>query len=260
MEADERQTMSDRIPVRLVESPPAVQTFEPSRPKIKAKSSDNLIRTRSFTGLFRTLRLSGAGCLFLLFFGTVWLNWGDRQAVLWDLSESKFHIFGATFWPQDFILLSALLIIAAFGLFAITVFDGRVWCGYTCPQSSWTWIFMWCEKITEGERNQRIKLQAASRAMGPEQTAAAFRQAHTVAGDQPAHRPDLRRLFHPDPAVGRRAADLANGRRQSVLGAVLYRRHVHQRRLAARSGVHAHVPVCAVPECDVRQGHPDHFL
>ena len=129
--------------------------------KAKHATSDNQIFTRSFTGLFRTLRMSGAGFLFLLFFGTVWLNWGGRQAVLWDLSESKFHIFGATFWPQDFILLSALLIIAAFGLFAITVFAGRVWCGYTCPQSSWTWIFMWCEKITEGERNQRIKLQAA---------------------------------------------------------------------------------------------------
>ncbi|CAI8831953.1 cytochrome c oxidase accessory protein CcoG [Pseudomonas chlororaphis] len=147
--------MSERIPVRLVE------TFEPARPKTKAKSSDSLIHTRSFTGLFRTLRMSGAGFLFLLFFGTVWLNWGGRQAVLWDLAESKFHIFGATFWPQDFILLSALLIICAFGLFAITVFAGRVWCGYTCPQSSWTWLFMWCEKITEGERNQRIKLQAA---------------------------------------------------------------------------------------------------
>ena len=129
--------------------------------KATAKSSDNQIHTRSFTGLFRTLRMSGAGFLFLLFFGTVWLNWGGRQAVLWDLAESKFHIFGATFWPQDFILLSALLIIAAFGLFAITVFAGRVWCGYTCPQSSWTWIFMWCEQITEGERNQRSKLQAA---------------------------------------------------------------------------------------------------
>ena len=148
--------MSERIPVRTVE------TFEPIHPKkVKAKSSDNLIHTRSFTGLFRTLRLSGAGFLFLAFFGTVWLNWGGRQAVLWDLAESKFHIFGATFWPQDFILLSALLIICAFGLFAITVFAGRVWCGYTCPQSSFTWLFMWCEKVTEGERNQRIKLQAA---------------------------------------------------------------------------------------------------
>ncbi len=155
MEADERKTMSERIPVQSVE------TFEPLRPKMKAKSTDQLIHTRSFSGLFRNLRLGGAGFLFLLFFGTVWLNWGGRQAVLWDLAESRFHIFGATFWPQDFILLSALLIICAFGLFAITVFAGRVWCGYTCPQSSWTWLFMWCEKVTEGERNQRIKLQAA---------------------------------------------------------------------------------------------------
>lgn len=147
-------TMSERIPT--------VETFEPIHPKkVKAKSSDNLIHTRSFTGLFRTLRVGGAGLLFLTFFGTVWLNWGGRQAVLWDLAESKFHIFGATFWPQDFILLSALLIICAFGLFAITVFAGRVWCGYSCPQSSFTWLFMWCEKVTEGERNQRIKLQAA---------------------------------------------------------------------------------------------------
>ena len=146
--------MSERIPT--------VETFEPNHPKkVKAKSSDNLIHTRSFTGLYRTLRVSGAGLLFLAFFGTVWLNWEGRQAVLWDLAESKFHIFGATFWPQDFILLSALLIICAFGLFAITVFAGRVWCGYTCPQSSFTWLFMWCEKVTEGERNQRVKLQAA---------------------------------------------------------------------------------------------------
>lgn len=146
--------MSERIPT--------VETFEPNHPKkVKARSSDNLIHTRSFTGVFRTLRVGGVGLLFLTFFGTVWLNWGGRQAVLWDLAESKFHIFGATFWPQDFILLSALLIICAFGLFAITVFAGRVWCGYTCPQSSFTWLFMWCEKVTEGERNQRIKLQAA---------------------------------------------------------------------------------------------------
>jgi len=147
--------MSERIPVQIVE------IAEPSTFK-KNASSDKQIHTRSFTGFFRNLRLGGAGFLFLLFFGTVWLNWNGRQAVLWDLADSKFHIFGATFWPQDFILLSALLIICAFGLFAITVFAGRVWCGYTCPQSSWTWIFMWCEKVTEGDRNQRIKLAAAS--------------------------------------------------------------------------------------------------
>nr|WP_314618366.1 cytochrome c oxidase accessory protein CcoG [uncultured Pseudomonas sp.] len=119
------------------------------------------IHTRSFTGLYRNLRIGFAGALFVLFFGTAWLDWNGRQAVLWDLSSSKFHIFASTFWPQDFILLSALLIIAAFGLFAITVYAGRVWCGYSCPQSVWTWLFMWCEKVTEGDRNQRIKLAAA---------------------------------------------------------------------------------------------------
>ncbi|MGY2376759.1 cytochrome c oxidase accessory protein CcoG [Pseudomonas sp. SDO524_S393] len=153
--------MSERIPVRSVE------LYTPKPPKkVKANASDALIHTRSFTGLFRTLRICGAGVLFLAFFGTVWLNWGGRQAVLWDLAQSQFHIFGATFWPQDFILLSALLIICAFGLFAITVFAGRVWCGYTCPQSTFTWLFMWCEKLTEGERNQRIRLQAAPWSLG----------------------------------------------------------------------------------------------
>ncbi|MGE8498684.1 MAG: cytochrome c oxidase accessory protein CcoG [Pseudomonas sp.] len=148
--------MTDRIPVTLID------TINPKAPvRLTPAQAGGAIHTRSFTGLYRNLRLYGAGLLFLLFFGTAWLNWGDRQAVLWDLGGSQFHIFGATFWPQDFILLSALLIIAAFGLFFITVFAGRVWCGYTCPQSVFTWVFMWVEKVTEGERNQRIKLDAA---------------------------------------------------------------------------------------------------
>ncbi|MGY4527637.1 cytochrome c oxidase accessory protein CcoG [Pseudomonas sp. TE21394] len=125
------------------------------------RCNDSGIHTRSFSGLYRNLRIGFAGALFVLFFGTAWLNWEGRQAVLWDLGNSKFHIFAATFWPQDFILLSALLIICAFGLFAITVYAGRVWCGYSCPQSTWTWLFMWCEKVTEGDRNQRIRLAAA---------------------------------------------------------------------------------------------------
>jgi len=103
----------------------------------------------------------GGAALFLLYFGTVWLTWNGRQAVWWNLPERKFYIFGSTYWPQDFVLLSALLIIAAFGLFFITVFAGRVWCGYTCPQSVFTWVFMWAEKVTEGDRNQRMKLDKA---------------------------------------------------------------------------------------------------
>ncbi len=147
--------MTEQIPVRDV-TPPS-----------KAGASADLyaarekIYTRAFSGLFRNIRRVGGAVLFILYFGTAWINWNGRQAVWWDLPERKFHVFGATFWPQDFMLLSWLLIICAFGLFFITVFAGRVWCGYTCPQSVFTWVFMWAEKITEGDRNQRMKLDKA---------------------------------------------------------------------------------------------------
>ena len=143
--------MNERIPARVIE------TLDPGKPP---RPLEGAIHTRSFSGRYRTLRMLGSGFLFLLFFGTAWLTWNDRQAVLWDMASRQFHIFAATFLPQDFILLSALLIICAFGLFFITVAAGRVWCGYTCPQSVWTWVFMWVEKVTEGDRNQRIKLDA----------------------------------------------------------------------------------------------------
>ena len=148
--------MSNQIPVHDV-TPPAKNASQ----SVDLYASREKIYTRAFTGLFRNLRMLGGAGLFLLYFGTVWLNWGGHQAVWWNLPERKFFIFGATFWPQDFILLSGILIVAAFGLFFITVYAGRVWCGYTCPQSVWTWIFMWCEKVTEGDRNQRIKLDKA---------------------------------------------------------------------------------------------------
>ncbi len=147
--------MTEQIPVRDV-TPPS-----------KAGASADLyaarekIYTRAFSGLFRNIRRVGGAVLFILYFGTAWINWNGRQAVWWDLPERKFHVFGATFWPQDFMLLSWLLIICAFGLFFITVFAGRVWCGYTCPQSVFTWVFMWAEKVTEGDRNQRMKLDKA---------------------------------------------------------------------------------------------------
>ena len=144
--------MSQRIPVQQID------------PKATAKVSSSFgknIVTRSYQGLFRNIRLYSTAVLLALFFLTVWFEWEGRQAVLWDLAGGKFYIFGATFWPQDLILLSALLIICAFGLFFLTVLAGRIWCGYSCPQSVWTWIFLRIEHITEGERHQRIKLDAA---------------------------------------------------------------------------------------------------
>jgi cytochrome c oxidase accessory protein FixG len=87
-----------------------------------------------------------------------WVPWEGRQAVLFDVPGRRFYLFGLTFWPQDFIYLSGLLILGALGLFFFTNLAGRVWCGYACPQTVWTRFFMWMEWLAEGDRNQRIKL------------------------------------------------------------------------------------------------------
>lgn len=119
------------------------------------------IQVREIHGFFQKIRSYSLWGLMALFFATSWLSWSDRQAVLFDLPARQFHIFGITFWPQDFFLLSGLLIIAAYGLFTITNLAGRVWCGYTCPQSSWSFVFMWIEEKTEGSRNKRMKMDKA---------------------------------------------------------------------------------------------------
>lgn len=116
------------------------------------------IYTRKIEGFYQRLRLFTGWPLLLGYFLLPWMSWDGRQAILFDLPARKFHILGLTFWPQDFPLLAFLLIISAFGLFAVTVFAGRIWCGYTCPQTVWTSIFMWLEQKTEGSRNQRIKI------------------------------------------------------------------------------------------------------
>ena len=115
------------------------------------------IYVRNYHGLFKNLRVAANAVLFAMFFGFSWLNWDGKQAVLFDLPNRQFYVFGTTFWPQDFVLLSFLLIILAFFLFFVTVFAGRIWCGYTCPQFVWTWLFIWVERITEGDRNARMK-------------------------------------------------------------------------------------------------------
>ncbi len=119
------------------------------------------IYTRKIEGFFQRIRLFTGWPLLIGYFLLPWLQWGDRQAILFDLPQRKFHILFITFWPQDFPLLAWLLIISAFALFTVTVFLGRVWCGYTCPQTVWTSIFMWVEQRVEGSRNQRMKLDKA---------------------------------------------------------------------------------------------------
>jgi cytochrome c oxidase accessory protein FixG len=119
------------------------------------------IYTRKIEGFYQRVRLFSGWPLLLGYLLLPWLNWDGRQAVLFDLPARKFHILGLTFWPQDFPMLAFLLIIAAYSLFAVTTFAGRIWCGYTCPQTVWTSIFMWLEQKTEGSRNQRMKLDKA---------------------------------------------------------------------------------------------------
>jgi cytochrome c oxidase accessory protein FixG len=95
------------------------------------------------------------------YFAVPWIRWNGEQAVLFDLPARAFRIFETTFYPQDFWLLGWVLIIAAFGLFLMTTLVGRLWCGYTCPQTVWTAVFMWMEQLAEGPRHVRIRLASA---------------------------------------------------------------------------------------------------
>ncbi len=116
------------------------------------------VQPRSVTGLFARLRVLSVFVLLGLFYLLPWIQWGKNQIILFDLPARKFHVFGLTFWPQDFIFLAMLLIIAGLSLFFFTALAGRLWCGFACPQTVWTEVFMLVEKWVEGDRLQRLKL------------------------------------------------------------------------------------------------------
>jgi cytochrome c oxidase accessory protein FixG len=116
------------------------------------------IYTRAVHGWFANWRVVLVLFTQVLFYGMAWLTWNGRQAVLFDLVARKFYIFGMVLWPQDFIFLTILLIIAALSLFLFTAVAGRLWCGYACPQTVYTEMFMWIERSIEGERLQRMRL------------------------------------------------------------------------------------------------------
>ena len=115
---------------------------------------------RSVTGVFANWRWALVWFTQIVFYGLPWMHWNERQAVLFDLGARKFYIFGLILYPQDFIYLAALLILAAMSLFLFTTLAGRLWCGYACPQTVYTEIFMWLERKIEGDRNKRMKLDA----------------------------------------------------------------------------------------------------
>ena len=117
---------------------------------------------RAVRGWFAAWRWALVWATQLVFYGGPWLTWNERQAVLFDIAHRKFYIFGLVFWPQDIIYLTVLLILAALSLFLFTAVAGRLWCGYACPQTVYTEIFMWIERVIEGDRNSRMKLDKQS--------------------------------------------------------------------------------------------------
>jgi cytochrome c oxidase accessory protein FixG len=119
------------------------------------------IYPRAVHGWFANWRWIMVALTQAVFYGLPWLQWNGRQAVLFDLSERRFFVFGLVLHPQDFIYLAALLVISALALFFFTAVAGRLWCGYACPQTVYTEIFLWIERRIEGDRSARMRLDAA---------------------------------------------------------------------------------------------------
>ena len=120
------------------------------------------IYPRQVSGIFARWRVIGVFALLGAFYLVPWIQWQGRQAILFDLPERKFYIFDWVFWPQDFFYLTVLLIIAALSLFFFTALAGRLWCGYACPQTVWTEVFLWIERKIEGDRPKAMKLEKAA--------------------------------------------------------------------------------------------------
>jgi cytochrome c oxidase accessory protein FixG len=119
------------------------------------------IHPRAVHGWFAGWRWALVWATQLVFYGLAWLPWNGRQAVLFDIAHRKFTLFGLILFPQDIIYLTVLLIISALSLFLFTAVAGRLWCGYACPQTVYTEIFMWVERTIEGDRAARLRLDAA---------------------------------------------------------------------------------------------------
>jgi cytochrome c oxidase accessory protein FixG len=118
------------------------------------------VQPRSVRGWFANWRRALVWITQAVFYGLPWLTWNGRPAMLFDLAARRFYIFDLVLYPQDFIYLTGLLVISAYALFFFTALAGRLWCGYACPQTVYTQMFMWVERRIEGERGARIKLDA----------------------------------------------------------------------------------------------------
>ncbi len=146
---------SARVDAAIAADPVMVSLYE----------AHNKIYPRSVSGLFSNWRWAMVWLTQLLFYGLPWLDWGQRQAVLFDLGARRFYIFNLVLYPQDFIYLTGILVISALSLFLFTAVAGRLWCGYACPQTVYTEVFLWLEKKFEGDRSARMRRDAAGLSM-----------------------------------------------------------------------------------------------
>ncbi|WP_081977130.1 cytochrome c oxidase accessory protein CcoG [Methylotenera versatilis] len=144
----------------------ATKTLEKTTPLtevvISLYEAQEKIYPRSTSGFFTKWRWVMIWLTQLFFYGVPWINWGHRQALLFDLETKRFYIFNLVLYPQDLIYLTAILVISALSLFLFTAIAGRLWCGYTCPQTVYTEIFLWIERKIEGDRAARMKLDTAA--------------------------------------------------------------------------------------------------
>lgn len=140
---------------------PIVAATDDSTELVSLYVAQQKIHPRSVSGFFSRWRWALVIFTQLVFYGLPWLEWGQRQAVLFDLGARRFFIFGLVLYPQDFIYLTGLLVISALALFLFTAVAGRLWCGYACPQTVYTEIFLWIEHHIEGDRQARIRLDEA---------------------------------------------------------------------------------------------------
>ena len=135
-----------------------IHAVEDSADVVSLYQSERKIYARSVTGWFNYWRWAMVWATQLVFYGLPWLSMNDRQALLFDLAARRFYIFNLVLYPQDLIYLTGLLVISALSLFLFTAVAGRLWCGYTCPQTVYTEIFMWVERKIEGDRVARMRL------------------------------------------------------------------------------------------------------
>ena len=140
----------------------AEKTASTNEVVISLYKAQDKVYPRSVSGFFTKWRWVIIWLTQLFFYGIPWVQWGQRQALLFDLEARRFYIFNLVLYPQDLIYLTAILIISALSLFLFTAVAGRLWCGYACPQTVYTEIFLWIERKIEGDRAARMKLDAAA--------------------------------------------------------------------------------------------------